>query len=492
MIKNSNQNNIINIQKEYDLIDAEAKKFIDNFYNETIYLIVEVVDLDNQNLDPYYLGAFINLSEIQKKEFLSIINKIKNLYEKIEDIFPFVDINIKLSINEIIKIFQNPQMLKNFFIERNLTHIEKINWFINFKEAFVFFQDKFIELMSNLMAIVYSSAGFESTPSHNLTIDGVDVIVNNFRYLKNVRSPSQRAPQSEYDLKVKDILEKVRLGIDKIKRSGFGNALKDFKIVISEDSSIPGAGGHFTTTPVSKDQFSHKINIFLTSSFPADVVLCHEFSHKFYFLNLESNARKAWSELISKGKIKTSHLSNFINLIDINTLLPEEVINRGINPKPKEFESLLNRFKRESLININDYCQNNNVSNLDKKIYQVMLDEIYDFIKSNFNPENQNINLLPRLIDNFFEFSASNPKYITEEGLTEYARTNPEEAFAEALMMYIYYGSNAVPPATRNFLVNLSRLGGANPKYSEKLKLNNILKISNIFYNLSRTKKSNA
>jgi len=235
----------------------------------------------------------------------------------------------------------------------------------------------------------------------------------------------------------KESLEKFIRGIDAIgvkpiQRAGFGKALKGLTLHVSFDRSDLVAGMYSATDDV--------LTIYPLGLGRDAKTFVHEVGHRFYYRDLQPNARKHWEETI-EGRVAAIEAGDVRDYVD--TFL-----------RPKKWPPT----SRELAV----------------EIQRADLDPVTEakYLKLTsmgmITPDTNEVQ--SRLMDMFVG------ERVQLDEITAYGTTNPTEAFAEAFTLWVKEGPSSVTPWTQNFFRVITRSGGA--KLAERVARRFLAKLS--------------
>lgn len=424
---------------------------VQNFIDDKVLTSIDF--LGNQYSIEMQKFSYANLSSVNfsylRNDFLSFIKHCKDLNEVFNSLYPhlssenveiFKDLSDKLLIN-LDSFFPTTQELSE-----HVQNVGKDKVFEQFK-LFLFLlkkmRDSVIHASDDLDNYIESTQGMKFEPLSTVTIEGVPVIIN------NVRLDNQVYFDEEF---IRDCLDHIRQAIIRINRAGFKKQLNKFKIVLNLFKAGQGVAGSFSPNPSQ-----HIIDLYANAPehlHDLEYTIVHEFGHKYYFLDMPSNARKYWEERLShlqptnenKVILKTLILEYLgeknISTKSLESLCMKYVLTPDKDQQTPEFKRLsveIEKMKDGLRSNLADYLTRNSLSNLDKfKIEQM-------------------INNYPRSVN-----------LLLPEPITPYATTNSKETFAEAFAFYVNIGPRALQDKTRSFFKDLIETGGVSLKYASK------------------------
>jgi len=209
---------------------------------------------------------------------------------------------------------------------------------------------------------------------------------------------------------LKGFLKNLQVMGKRIQKAGFGKSIQGLLVKVSFDRDDLRSGSY---NREMDDLFIHHLGL-LGDTF------VHEIGHRFYYRILSTRARRYWEEIIKDQTVE-------VNLDDI-----KEFVGRYSEAKRKEILKLLGKEK--------DLIKRAKFSFLQEHFPAFTRDksEILKFYDKNYKGEE-----------------------VYLEEISDYARENPVEAFAEVFRLYISKGPRALRSMIKQIFKKVSRSGGA-------------------------------
>lgn len=235
---------------------------------------------------------------------------------------------------------------------------------------------------------------------------------------------------------LKQFISHVRKAVQAINKAGLSKAIKDFNIELNfnptDVSGLPNSG--LTAGAYRKEDDTLYILPLGLRSKLSDSTLIHEIGHRYWFKYVPARAKKAWEDKINSQMItvKAEHIKKFFDeFYDDEWGFP---LRREIN---KKVEKIDDPTLKIIFTYLGKHTPIFDVEGDKKKKYM-------DFMMDNNKGEQ-----------------------VPLEWITDYGRTNPAEAFAEAFKLWVGGVKGKLGPWTRAFFKEIVSTGGANIREEE-------------------------
>ena len=212
-----------------------------------------------------------------------------------------------------------------------------------------------------------------------------------------------------------------------LKKAGFGKAIRDMTLDIDlgeEEGSRQAAGSY--------SKWNDKLTLH-PWGFVVDHdlgVVIHEIGHRFWYKNVPPKARDEWEALLKPNKVTEQAVDVWVDALRKGGFSEERPSSS--TDRKKILKDLVQHYADDPLmveqVKIMEDMHPSSTDNL-----LVIRDVLKDVVGQNFSLEK----------------------------ISDYANTNPVEAFAEAFRFYVVKGPGYLKPWTRQFFREISRTGGA-------------------------------
>jgi hypothetical protein len=308
---------------------------------------------------------------------------------------------------------------------------------------------------STRTALEFWFSGAEKSLSHLKDIFKVVDVLHIWPEDKTVSVDGMRLviSESKDQAKIQDVINNIRMEAARIRKDGLGIALKDLvvKINLRKDYNVTHGYGAGKYSPACAS-YSKKYNDIY---FHKDIDDCtigftftHEVGHRFYYAVMSDQSKREWDAVIN---------DSFISL--------------GNVARSPDLRSLIVRFAATVQAS----------ADLASLSHEAIRSYAWDFglAETRDKPMDQSIALASAL-SHMAPWIRSDPKYLSPEWAekwlnkrqvlperigefayeSEYATTNPSEAFAEAFRRYVQDGPRALGERTRAFFRRIVQEGG--------------------------------
>jgi hypothetical protein len=254
------------------------------------------------------------------------------------------------------------------------------------------------------------------TAEESYEVGGINVIVRNY-------GRTERNMEDHVETTIKGL----RHCLDMLRRAGFGKATEGLTVSLDFDRSDLVAG---TYTSVTDELVIYPLGMGSDRNFGT---LIHEIGHRYWYKILPNNAVAYWTEIMqNRGvSIQKEDIHNFVHRV------VEPLVKREFTPSTKE---LLRAGQQEARDEV-EQAKFRELSTL--PLYHFKHGETFD---------------TKAYIEHLSEFNEG--ETVQTEEITDYANTNPAEAWAEAFRLYVTKGPSALGPWTLSFFKAISRAGG--------------------------------
>lgn len=255
----------------------------------------------------------------------------------------------------------------------------------------------------------------------HVEVGGVQVVIENWG----------RRDDPELEGHFHKSMNLLRQRIDAIKQAGFPGAVRGLTVTMSFDQKEWDTNGKYTPS-------TDTLNIYPIGLYGPDTghgTFTHEVGHRFYFRELPGQARAHWEETLNaRGlEITREDVERFTAAVlrkagpsGHGGLYGQEEILEAALPAARD-DSDVAKFKEMSRLPLQSFSDN-----------------------SPFKPQA------------YIDFVMTKVGEIVQlEEITDYANTNPMEAFADCFKLWVLKGPGALKPWTRNFFREVCRAGGA-------------------------------
>lgn len=276
------------------------------------------------------------------------------------------------------------------------------------------YQRAFVEFFKALESYIESRGGTleRRAPKETYQVAGMTVVVDTYTLTE----------ESKYQETLDEFLHALqRAGVQPIQRAGLGVALKGLTLHVVFNRSDMVAGQY--------DPGKDELTVFplgLVTGARGHGTFVHEVGHRFYFRNLSSNARKHWEESMEGRVVK-------MEADDIRSFVRQHLRGKRWVPTRQELEDEVLQAKHDPELEAKHLQLANGLPGFTSDV-----DEIEQYLLKN------------RVGDR-----------VQLEAITEYGRTNPTEAFAEAFRLWVLQGPSVLGEWTREFFKTILRSGGA-------------------------------
>jgi len=241
----------------------------------------------------------------------------------------------------------------------------------------------------------------------------------------------------DHEESIEIFINRMKVAINKIKKAGFGKVLKGLSVIADFETGRDASGTYDNADDTLK------IKLAMLGGYEP-YTLIHELGHRFYYRILSKKAREYWDKII-QGKRTTIEDEDILDFI--NTFIKPEF------DKLKEFKFSKRKKYLKKKVKKADITKEKEAKYLEMIARLPIRGKILEGLKSRVGGE---------IIH--FEF------------ITDYARKNPEEAFAEAFAEYIDEGPGKLGEWTRDFFKRIVRHGNVDIRSSQQLLFNSKFK----------------
>lgn len=260
---------------------------------------------------------------------------------------------------------------------------------------------------------------------------------------------SHNRPQSQ----IRAAVDKIRMAVDLIRRTGVGASLRDLVIKIFPKEYVSNSRACAFYVLSSKE--IHLTPEFFGRNCSGLGTIIHEVGHRFYYVLVNDGALKGWETEIAQRQ---------------HTLTQEDINHAGglvrawlaHTAKHPEYETLS---RMDRLLAAEAYAAEYPADGPKQRAVQrAILRQVA--WKSHGRKASQVSDLMniPSLVE-----QASYMMEPTDKGRsTDYGATNPWEAFAEVFKLYVLHGPRAVGPWTRALFREIARSGANAPLRNPK------------------------
>ena len=284
------------------------------------------------------------------------------------------------------------------------------------------FKEAFIDL------IEYQADEIDKAPEdEQIQKSGINILIKN--------------KGKDHDKYVKIFLNSLKDITAAIRKEGFGKVLKDFYIELNFDvASEPKIYSRYgDLIGGAYDPNNDKLYMFLLGITDkiSDSTLIHELAHRYWFKYVPERAKKAWKEKFEQKRIRVAntHIKKFFDMF-----FDEK---RGF-PYKKELKQKIEKIDDPTMKILFKYFAENTPI-FEPKDGKSRYEAYWDF----------------------FQYRARGEE-IPLEWITDYARSNEKEAFAEAFKLWVGGVKGKLGPWTRAFFKEIVSTGGVNIKEEEK------------------------
>jgi hypothetical protein len=275
--------------------------------------------------------------------------------------------------------------------------------------------------------------------TERVNVKGINVLISGMKEDEDPNGPNMKRIK-------KFIQNDLPKAVELIKKEKIKQTLKGLTIelTLSGAKSVgvqSGAGGSYNYTTDWLRMYPMGMG---SDSIPTIV---HELGHRYYYRDLPRKAASAWEDAINKKsiQIKNNHMEDFWN----KYVLPYA--------KSDEWEF---KWNKKSVIPIIKKKEDN--PNLEA-IYLYLAHNLSTFFMDRMSQEERD----KKIKDRFKE--RNKDEWIPLEFITDYARTNASEAFAETFKLWVIGKKGRLGEWTRAFFKEIVRSGGANIREENEL-----------------------
>jgi len=264
----------------------------------------------------------------------------------------------------------------------------------------------------------------EVKPDEIVNVDKVNILIKN-------------RDKDWSDKYVKSFMKHVRKATQAINKAGLGKSIRDLSIELNfNPTDISGLPAGLTAGAYRKEDDTLYILPLGLRDKLSDSTLIHEIGHRYWFKYVPSRAKKAWEDKINSQMItvKADHIKKFF----------DEFYDKEYGfPYRRGFEKEVKRITDPTL----------------KIVYSYLGQHTPIFKVEDGKDEKQM----------YMEFMMEHHKgeQVPLEWITDYGRTNPAEAFAEAFKLWVGGVKGKLGPWTRAFFKEIVSTGGANIREEE-------------------------
>ncbi len=256
-------------------------------------------------------------------------------------------------------------------------------------------------------------------------VSGMNVV------LRNWGRDGENTDKAYRDKILTGYLHDLNRGVKKIESAGFGLALKGLDLFIDFDSQKGLTLGQYSPSKDELTIFALGLAIATGEGGEGHGTFSHEIGHRFWFRNLSSTAREAWSEALTANSAK-------IEAADVETFFNKVI-------KPNAHPEHLDRHDLAKLVEKLAPTDADRVKWLElADISPASAKEDWKYVPESYRE---------RLLEDVGEV-------VHLEHISEYARTNPIEAFADVFRLWVEKGPGALGPWTRDLFKRIVGTGG--------------------------------
>jgi hypothetical protein len=308
------------------------------------------------------------------------------------------------------------------------------------KNKILVYQKKFKEAFDAIQKHIENYSGSVNIlkPTERVNVKGINVLISGIKEGEDPNSPNMKRTK-------KFIQDDLPKAVELINKENIKQTLKGLTIELTLTGSksvgvLSGAGGSYDYI---KDWLRMYPMGMGSDSVPT---IIHELGHRYYYRNLSKRAVEAWEKMFHKNsiQIKKEHVDDFWK--------------KYILPYSQSTEYSFD-WKKKNVIPV---IKKNETNPSLKAIYLHLVNNFYTAYMGDEDAKKRDDILKNRFMENNVN------EWIPIEYITDYARTNPSEAFAEVFKLWVTGKKGRLGEWTRAFFKEVVRSGGANIK-EEKL-----------------------
>jgi hypothetical protein len=255
-------------------------------------------------------------------------------------------------------------------------------------------------------------------PIEQVQVGPVKLVIHN-----HARQGGSEQGQLGREKSLRHLTTNIKKWASIIKKAGFGKCIDN--LTVDLEFSLTGESGEL----VNGEYYMNKDMLKLYGVGMTQNTFTHELGHRFWYREVPSNAKKHWTDTLKSKEIsiERKHVEDFVK---------------------KYFDEQGNKvYKRRVGLKVIDKKETNFET---KAIYKTL--QMTSVWSANSKAE-----VVTKLADEY----VGPGKEIPIEHITNYGKTNAEEAFAEAFKLYIIKGPGKLGEWTRWFFKEIVRTGGA-------------------------------
>jgi hypothetical protein len=266
----------------------------------------------------------------------------------------------------------------------------------------------------------------EVQPDETINVDKINILIKN----------KDKDWSGKY---IKSFMSHVRKAVQAINKAGLSKSIKDLHIELNfNPTDVSGLPAGLTAGAYRKEDDTLYILPLGLKSKLSDSTLIHEIGHRYWFKHVPARAKKAWEDKINSQMItvKKEHIEKFFD---------EYYDEKWGFPYRREFEKKVEKITDPTL-----------------KIIFSYLGKHTPVFKVEDGKDERQV---------YMEFMMEHNKgeQVPLEWITDYGRTNPSEAFAEAFKLWVGGVKGKLGPWTRAFFKEIVSTGGANIREEKNL-----------------------
>ena len=227
-----------------------------------------------------------------------------------------------------------------------------------------------------------------------------------------------------------EVAARLRLNVRRLKELGIERAVEGLTVELAggnPDPTLYNLGG------LIAGFYAHNTDrmVLLPLGMPSrhdDTTFIHELGHRVYYRFLPSGARAAWDAAIEAKTIPVTeaHIAGFADMI---RMFQGKYNRMPYSDEQEKVMAMVPQLQEDAAL---------------RAVYAHLWDRRPSYDGSN-SPEGYSAHYHKYLVDE----AADRREQVHEETITDYATTNPQEAFAEAFVLYVLHGPSRLGPWTR-------------------------------------------